>query len=63
MLNMLCLLLLSLFCRLELHDRNVCPAHLYYGLTRINLSFLENHGSIWVVIIGLQLLSLASTWF
>jgi hypothetical protein len=28
-------------------------------LTRIELSFLENHRSIWVVIIGLELLSLA----
>jgi hypothetical protein len=27
---------------LELHDRKVCFAHLCYGLTRINLSFLEN---------------------
>jgi hypothetical protein len=28
-------------------------------LTRIELSFLENHRSIWLVIIGLELLSLA----
>jgi hypothetical protein len=28
-------------------------------LTRIKLSFLENHRSIWVVIISLELLSLA----
>jgi hypothetical protein len=28
-------------------------------LTRIALSFLENHRSIWVVVIGLELLSLA----
>jgi hypothetical protein len=27
---------------LELHDRKVCFVHLYYGLTRIDLSFLEN---------------------
>jgi hypothetical protein len=27
---------------LELHDRKVCFAHLCYGLTRIDLSFLEN---------------------
>jgi hypothetical protein len=31
---------------LELHDRNVCFAHLCYGLTRIDLSFLENLRSI-----------------
>jgi hypothetical protein len=31
---------------LELHDRKVCFAHLYYGLTRIDLSFLENLRSI-----------------
>jgi hypothetical protein len=29
------------------------------GLTRIELSFLENHRSVWVVIIDLELLSLA----
>jgi hypothetical protein len=29
------------------------------GLTRIDLSFLENLRSTWVVIIGLELLSLA----
>jgi hypothetical protein len=29
------------------------------GLTRIELSFLEKHRSVWVVIIGLELLSLA----
>jgi hypothetical protein len=28
-------------------------------LTRIELSFLEKHRSVWVVIIGLELLSLA----
>jgi hypothetical protein len=44
---------------LELHDRNVCLAHLCLGLTRIDLSSLENLRSIWVVIIGLELLSLA----
>jgi hypothetical protein len=27
---------------LELHDRKVCFAHLCYGLTRIDLSFLKN---------------------
>jgi hypothetical protein len=31
---------------LELHDRKVCFAHLCYGLTRIDLSFLENLRSI-----------------
>jgi hypothetical protein len=41
----------------ELHDREVCFAHLYYGLTRIDLPFLENLRSNWVVIIGLELLS------
>jgi hypothetical protein len=30
----------------ELHDRKVCFAHLCYGLTRIDLSFLENLRSI-----------------
>jgi hypothetical protein len=30
------------YVELELHDRNVCFAHLCYGLTRIDLSFLEN---------------------
>jgi hypothetical protein len=44
---------------LELYDRNVCLAHLCQGLTRIEVSFLENHRSIWVVVIGLELLSLA----
>jgi hypothetical protein len=44
---------------LELHDRNVCLAHVCYSLTRIDLSFHENHRSIWVVIIGLELLSLS----
>jgi hypothetical protein len=29
------------------------------GLTRIELLFLENHRSAWVVVIGLELLSLA----
>jgi hypothetical protein len=43
----------------ELHDRNVCFAHLCYGLTRIDLSFLGNLRSNWVVVIGLELLSLA----
>jgi hypothetical protein len=43
---------------LELHDRKVCFAHLCYGLTRIELSFLENHRSIWVYVIGLELISL-----
>jgi hypothetical protein len=32
--------------------------HLYLCLIRIDLSFLENHGSNRVVIIGLELLSL-----
>jgi hypothetical protein len=45
--------------KVELHDRTVCFAHLYYGLTRIDLSFLRNHRSNWVVIIGLELLSLS----
>jgi hypothetical protein len=31
---------------LELHDRNVCFAHLCYSLTRIDLLFLENFRSI-----------------
>jgi hypothetical protein len=31
---------------LELHDRKVCFAHLCYGLTGIDLSFLENLRSI-----------------
>jgi hypothetical protein len=31
---------------LELHDRKVCFAHLCYGLTRIDLLFLENLRSI-----------------
>jgi hypothetical protein len=34
-------------------------AHLCYGLTRIELSFLENPRSNWVVILGLELLSLS----
>jgi hypothetical protein len=33
--------------------------HLCLGLTRIELSFLENPRSNWVVIIGLELLRLA----
>jgi hypothetical protein len=44
---------------LELHDRKVCYAHLCLGLTRIDLSFLENRRRIWLVIIGLELLSLS----
>jgi hypothetical protein len=44
---------------LELHDRKVCSVHLCQGLIRIDLSFFENHITIWVVIIGLELLSLA----
>jgi hypothetical protein len=44
---------------LELHDRKVCFAHLCLGLTRIDLSFLKNLRTNWVVIIGLKLLSLA----
>jgi hypothetical protein len=43
---------------LELHDRKVYFAHLCYGLTRIELSFHENHRSICVAIILLELLSL-----
>jgi hypothetical protein len=31
---------------LELHDWKACFAHLCYGLTRIDLSFLENLRSI-----------------
>jgi hypothetical protein len=31
---------------LELHDRKVCFVHLCYGLTRIDLSFLEDLRSI-----------------
>jgi hypothetical protein len=31
------------YVELELHDRKVCFAHLCYGLTRIELSYLENH--------------------
>jgi hypothetical protein len=31
---------------LELHDRKVCFVHLCYGLTRMDLSFLENLRSI-----------------
>jgi hypothetical protein len=37
--------------------RYVCAPML--GLTRIELSFLENPRSNWVVVIGLELLSLA----
>jgi hypothetical protein len=37
---------------LELHVGSVCTAHLCCGLTRIDLSFLENIRSNWVVIIG-----------
>jgi hypothetical protein len=37
--------------------RSVCAPML--GLTRIELSLHENHRSIWVVVIGLELLSLA----
>jgi hypothetical protein len=44
---------------LELHDRKVCFALLCLGLTKIDLPFLENLRSNWVVIIGLELLSLA----
>jgi hypothetical protein len=44
---------------LELRDRKVCFAHICYSLTRIELSFLEKLRSFWVVIIGLELLSLA----
>jgi hypothetical protein len=51
--------ILYLFCRLELHDRNVCPAYLCWGLIRIDLSFLENLRSNWVVVTCLELLSLA----
>jgi hypothetical protein len=43
----------------DLHDRKVCYVHLCYGLTRIDLSSLENFRNIWVVITGLELLSLA----
>jgi hypothetical protein len=31
---------------LKFHVGSVCSAHLYYGLTRIDLSFLENLRSI-----------------
>jgi hypothetical protein len=58
-LNILLLIFAIYSIELELHDRNVCPVHLCEGLTRIDLSFLENLRSIWVVIIGLELLSLA----
>jgi hypothetical protein len=44
---------------LDLHDRKVYSAHLCYGLTRIKLSFLENLRRVWVVVTGLELLSLA----
>jgi hypothetical protein len=44
---------------LEPHDRKVCFALLCKGLTRIDLPFLEDLISNWVVIIGLDLLSLA----
>jgi hypothetical protein len=37
--------------------RSICVPML--GLTRIELSFLENHRSIRAVVIGLELLSLA----
>jgi hypothetical protein len=37
--------------------RSVCAPML--GLTRIELPLLENDRSIWVVVIGLELLSLA----
>jgi hypothetical protein len=47
------------YIELELHDRNVCHAHLCSGLTRIDLSFLKNLRSICVIVIGLELLSLA----
>jgi hypothetical protein len=43
---------------LELHDRNICSTCLCYCLTRIDLSFLKNLRIIWVVVIGLELLSL-----
>jgi hypothetical protein len=32
---------------LEFHVGSVCSTHLCWGLTRIDLSFLENLGSIW----------------
>jgi hypothetical protein len=50
---------LYLFCRIRTawHQGLFCAPML--GLTRIELSSLENHRSIRVVIIGLQLLSLA----
>jgi hypothetical protein len=56
--------ILHLYCsiysiELELHDRKVCSAHLCLGLTRIDLSFLQILRSIWVVVIGLEPLSLA----
>jgi hypothetical protein len=44
---------------LELHDRKVCFVLLCLDLTRIDLPFLQNLRSNWVVIIGLELLSLA----
>jgi hypothetical protein len=37
--------------------RSICTPMLV--LTRVELSLLENHRSIWVVVIGLELLSLA----
>jgi hypothetical protein len=37
-------------------ERSICAPML--GLTRIELLLLKNHRSIWVVIIGLELLSL-----
>jgi hypothetical protein len=47
------------FVELELHDREVYFAHLCSGLTSIELSSLENPRNNWVVIVGLELLSLA----
>jgi hypothetical protein len=58
-LNILHLYFSIYFVELELHDRKVNSAHLCYGLTRTDLSFLENLRSIWALIIGLELLSLA----
>jgi hypothetical protein len=37
----------------------VCSAHLCLGLIRIDLSFLKNLRSNWVVVIGLELLNIA----
>jgi hypothetical protein len=50
---------LYLFCRTRIACRKVYSTHLCLGLTRIALAFLKNLRSIWVVIIGLELLSLA----